>query len=554
MNNKQIANAFNRLGDLMELQDENTFKIRSYRNAYLTLRKLPEPLSEMSDADINSIKGVGKAIAGKIRELLDTGEMATLNKYKEQIPEGIQELLGIKGLGVKKIRQLWQEMGIESTGELYYACNENRLIALKGFGLKTQEDIRQKIEYHRQSRNKFLYASLEKEAKNLVSELRKKLGIKVELTGSIRRKMPILRGIEILIEMNELPDDIFNENFITLTEKTPDYYRVKTANQTPVRLYTSTPDEWAFKLFQTTGANDFYKIILKNIDLEQAKKADTEAEIFEQAGYAFTPPELRDNHENIALAKSNNLPTLITENDIKGVLHNHSTYSDGINTLREMAEYARDKGYAYLGITDHSKSAFYANGLKAERVLEQWAEIDELNAELAPFRIFKGIESDILNDGSLDYDEDILRRFDFIIASVHSNLKMDEAKATQRLLTAIENPYTTMLGHPTGRLLLSRKGYPIDHAKIIDACATNNVSIELNSNPLRLDLDWEWIPYALEKGVKIAINPDAHSTRGIHDIHYGVCVARKGGLTAVQCVNYLTAEEFEAYCTKKIPL
>ncbi len=548
MDNKQIAKAFNNLGDLMELHDENTFKIRSYRNAYLTIRKLPEPLAEMSDAEINGIKGVGKAIAGKIRELLDAGEMATLNKYKDQTPEGIQDLLGIKGLGAKKVRQLWQEMGIESAGELYYACNENRLIALKGFGLKTQEDIRQKIEYHNQSRDKFLYATLEQEAAELVSELKKKLNIQAELTGAIRRKMPILRGIEILIDIKELPDDIFDENFITLTEKTANYYRVKTAKQTPVRLYTCTPDEWFFKLFETTGANDFCEIILKNTNENEMKNAASEEAIFEAADCAFIPPELRDNHENIDLAKSNNIPTLITSNDIKGVLHTHSTYSDGINSLREMAEYARDKGYAYIGITDHSKSAFYANGLKPDRLHAQWAEIDELNAELAPFRIFKGIESDILSDGSLDYEDDILQQFDFIVASVHSNLKMDEAKATQRLINAIKNPHTTMLGHPTGRLLLSRKGYPIDHAKVIDACAAHNVSIEINANPLRLDLDWEWIPYALEKGVKIAINPDAHSTRGIHDIHYGVCVARKGGLTAAQCVNYLSVEEFEQYC------
>jgi len=549
MTNREIAKAFNHLGDLMELHEENTFKIRSYRNAYLTIRKLPEPLADMSDTEINGIKGVGKAIAGKIRELLDGGEMATLNKYKDQTPEGIQDLLGIKGLGAKKIRQLWQEMGIESAGELYYACNENRLIALKGFGLKTQEDIRQKIEYHRQSRDKFLYATLEQEAEELVSELQKKLNIQAELTGAIRRKIPILRGIEILIDTKELPNDIFDDNFITLTEKTPNYYRVKTAKQTPVRLYTCTSDEWFFKLFQTTGANDFCEIILKNINENEAKNATSEAAIFGAAGCAFILPELRDNHENIDLAKSEKLPTLITENDIKGVLHTHSTYSDGINTLREMAEYARDKGYAYIGITDHSKSAFYANGLKPDRLREQWVEIEELNAELAPFRIFKGIESDILSDGSLDYDEDILQQFDFIIASVHSNLKMDEAKATQRLINAIKNPHTTMLGHPTGRLLLSRKGYPIDHAKVIDACAEHNVSIEINANPLRLDLDWEWIPYALEKGVKIAINPDAHSTRGIHDIHYGLCVARKGGLTAEQCVNYLSVEEFEKYCT-----
>ena len=531
----------------MELHDENTFKIRSYRNAYLTLRKLPKSLADMSDEEIHGIKGVGKAIAGKIRELLDVGEMATLNKYKDQTPEGIQDLLTIKGLGVKKVRQLWQEMGIESTGELYYACNENRLIALKGFGLKTQEDIRQKIEYHQQSKDKFLYATLEQEAEDLVNELRKRLNIQVELTGAIRRKMPILRGIEILVETDELPQEIFNDDFLSFTEKTPTYYRVKTAKQIPIRLYTCTSDEWNFRLFETTGAKDFNDIFFKNININNVKKAISEEAIFEAAGLAFIPPELREDDTNISLAKADKLPTLITANDVRGLLHTHTTYSDGLNTLREMAEYARDKGYAYIGITDHSKSAFYANGLKPERVLAQWEEIDALNAELAPFRIFKGIESDILSDGSLDYEEDILRRFDFVIASVHSNLKMDESKATQRLLNAIKNPYTTMLGHPTGRLLLSRKGYPIDHARVIDACAEHQVSIELNANPLRLDIDWQWIPYALEKGVKIAINPDAHSTKGIHDIHYGVCVARKGGLTAADCVNYLGVEEFERY-------
>jgi DNA polymerase (family 10) len=212
-----------------------------------------------------------------------------------------------------------------------------------------------------------------------------------------------------------------------------------------------------------------------------------------------------------------------------------------------MAEYSKKLGYDYLGITDHSQAAFYANGLKEDRVTAQFAEIDALNEELAPFKIFKGIESDILNDGSLDYPTDVLRQFDFIIASVHSNLKMDKEKATNRLLKAIENRYTTILGHPTGRLLLSRPGYPIDHKKIIDACATYGVAIELNSNPYRLDIDWTWIPYALEKGVLISINPDAHSTGGIHDIHFGILPARKGRLTKKMCLNAKSVEEFAQF-------
>jgi DNA polymerase (family 10) len=240
------------------------------------------------------------------------------------------------------------------------------------------------------------------------------------------------------------------------------------------------------------------------------------------------------------------LGKLITEDAVKGVIHTHTTYSDGLHELREMAEYAKEQGFLYIGITDHSQSAFYANGLKEDRVREQWAAIDALNLELAPFRILKGIESDILNNGELDYSDELLEGFDFVIASIHSNLRMDKEKATQRLLKAIENPYTSMLGHPTGRLLLSREGYPIDHMAVIDACAEQGVVIEINANPYRLDLDWEWIPYAMEKGVLISVNPDAHSKAGIHDIHYGIAAARKGGLTAEACLNTRDAAGFLA--------
>ncbi len=242
-----------------------------------------------------------------------------------------------------------------------------------------------------------------------------------------------------------------------------------------------------------------------------------------------SPPNCEKNHGASYKLKPRVIPNLVEVADIKGVVHTHSTYSDGMNTLREMAEYSKQLGYEYLVMSDHSKSAFYANGLQPERVLSQMAEIDALNQELAPFRNFKGIESDILNDGSLDYSEDILSKFEVIIASVHTNLRMDEAKATQRVIKAVENPHTRILGHPTGRLLLSRQGYPLDHQKVIDACAANGVAIELNASPYRLDVDWTWIPYALEKGVMISINPDAHSKQGIHDIHYGVLSARKGG-------------------------
>jgi DNA polymerase (family 10) len=260
---------------------------------------------------------------------------------------------------------------------------------------------------------------------------------------------------------------------------------------------------------------------------------------------------MREEPWALERAAEGRLPGLLEFTDIKGVLHVHTTYSDGANTLREMALGARELGFAYLGVTDHSQAAFYANGLTPERVLEQVDEIDRLNQELTPFRIFKGIECDILNDGALDYDAELRGRFDFIIASVHSNLRMDEAKATQRLVAAIENPHTRILGHPTGRLLLSRPGYPINHRRVIDACAANGVAIELNANPYRLDLDWRWIPQALEKGVFIAVNPDAHSLAGLRDTRYGVLAARKGGLDAEHCLNCFDAAAFEAWLRRK---
>jgi DNA polymerase (family 10) len=260
---------------------------------------------------------------------------------------------------------------------------------------------------------------------------------------------------------------------------------------------------------------------------------------------------MRNGGLAIDLARKQQLPVLISHKDIKGIIHSHSTWSDGEHTLQQMAMAAKEQGFEYLVISDHSRSAFYANGLSIERIQAQHAEIDELNKQLAPFRIFKSIEADILNDGSLDYPDEILATFDLVIASIHSNLKMSEEKAMARLMKAIENPYTTILGHMTGRLLLSRNGYPVNHQQIIDACATHNVVIEINAHPRRLDIDWEWIPYALGKNVLLSIDPDAHSTDGFHDIYYGTLAARKGGLTAAHNLSSYSAAELEAFISNK---
>jgi DNA polymerase (family 10) len=295
------------------------------------------------------------------------------------------------------------------------------------------------------------------------------------------------------------------------------------------------------------SSSDDFRTALEEMGPEAAEEEEM---VFDALELQYIPPELREDDYWIGLAKDFALPELIVPEEIKGVVHNHSIYSDGLNTVEEMALECMRQGYQYLVMSDHSKSAFYANGLFPDRVYQQQEEIDRLNIKYPDFKIFKSIESDILSDGSLDYDEDVLSSFDIVIASVHSNLKMDEEKATLRLLGAIENPYTRILGHPTGRLLLARKGYPIDHKKIIDACAANGVVIELNASPHRLDMDWSWIPYATEKGVMISINPDAHSIGGIDDIRWGVAAARKGGLTAENCLNSKSLADFERWVNK----
>ncbi len=553
MTNKEIATVFRQLAELMELHGENPFKIRSYQNAYITLRKLDQPLADMDEAAIANIKGVGKAIADKIRELLTTGTLATLEKYKNITPEGVQEMLQIPGFGPKKIQSLWKDLGVESAGELLYAVNENRLLELKGFGKKTQEDLRQKLEYYQRTKDQFLYAAVEADAQHLLAQLQTRLpSAHISLTGAIRRCCPVLDAIEIIIASTTIEVQISDSQILEDIQPQPYGFAAKTTSGYPVKIYTCSPAEFGSKLFRYSAAPAFLEHFTQLFPALSFKGLPEENDVFAKAKLPYLEPELRDWPQLLDRLKSGNPPPKLLKNsDIRGVIHAHTTYSDGIHTLREMIAYAQKQGYSYIGITDHSKSAFYANGLKPERLLEQWAEIDALNAELGDdFHIFKGIESDILNDGALDYAEELLQQFDFIIASVHSNLRMDEEKATHRLITAIENPYTTILGHPTGRLLLSRPGYPIDYQKVIDACAANGVAIELNANPYRLDLDWYWIPYAMEKGVKIAVNPDAHSCEGIHHTHFGVLAARKGGLTSEACLNTLSINEFAIFCKK----
>lgn len=548
MENKAIARIFKLLSQLMELHDQNPFRIKAVASVSFKIDKLPFAVSTASLEALSEQPGIGKSTAEKIATLIQTGSIPELDELIDKTPAGVLDMLGIKGLGPKKVQIIWKNLGIESVGELLYACNENRLVEAKGFGLKTQEDIKKAIEFSISNQGRFLYAKVEPYAEAFLQGLHQAFPLaKVSFTGDYRRKVEIINTVNIILsaKMEEIA------HFISTTKHTTfetletsllfsDEFGIK------YQIECTTEDRFFLDLLLTTGSEAHIEQ-LKQIKSEVPCLASEKA-IYHALGLNYIEPELREGLDEIVLAKQHKLPQLIRFEDLKGTLHNHSTYSDGVHSLEQMALYCKNElGLSYLGICDHSKTAVYANGLSMERVQEQWAEIDRLNQQLAPFKIFKGIESDILGDGSLDYPDDLLAKFDFVVASIHSNLKMDEERATQRLLKAIENPYTTILGHPTGRLLLSRSGYPIDYQKVIDACAANGVVIEINANPLRLDLDWRWHRYALEKGVLLSINPDAHRTEGLMDMQYGIYVARKGGLSPEKCLNAFSLADIEAH-------
>lgn len=540
MTNKDIAGKIKLLADLMELHGENAFKVKNYANAYLNIRKFPGNLTESTESEIVSFPGIGKSVAAKITELVQTGGIEELNSWLGKTPEGVVEMLKIKGLGPKKVKALWEGLQLEDVAELYQACTENRLIALKGFGAKTQVDIQEKLQFYFNNKGKFHYATVEGPALELVELLKNSYpNLNIDLCGEVRRKMPVISFIEILCSG---PIDGEKLTFLTREEESGQLFYKEIA----IEIFVVDPSVFHKELFLRSASDDF----LEEMGPFEFSSND-EAAWFASQKFTYVPPEYRETKSAAIKSKSGDAIHLIDESDIKGVIHNHSTYSDGVNSLSEMADEAKKRGYNYLVISDHSQSAFYANGLKEENVFQQWKEIDSINATQVDFRIIKGIESDILNDGRLDYTDEVLKGFEFVIASIHSNLRMDQQKATDRIIKAIEHPSTHLLGHPTGRLLLGRKGYEIDHYKIIDACASNQVAIELNANPLRMDIDWTYIPYALEKGVKIAISPDAHSMAQYQFVKYGIYSARKGGLNPEFCLNCMTAAELLKWANMK---
>lgn len=551
MTNSDIADLFKLYADLSELHGGNPFKIKQFTNAFFRIDKMLIPLENLSIPELEKIEGIGKGIAAKIDEINQTESFGELNDLIANTPEGVLMMMKIKGIGPKKIAIIWKELEIEEIGELLYACKENRLAQAKGFGLKTQQSVINQIEFMYASANKFHYAKVEQKALDLVKKLQSINSIQnVSLCGAIRRKMEVIDAIEILVSSNDksiIENVLIDSNLFTEIEKNETTFKAK-FEQIPVIISISENEDFIWQLFKKTANENHLNLLdLKAIN----KQANNEEEIYKSIQLPYIFPEMREGANEVELAKQNKLPKLIEYNDLKGALHNHSAWSDGLNTIAEMAKACEKLGYNYFGIADHSKAAFYAKGLSEEQIINQHLEIDKLNKSNPNFTIFKGIECDILYNGQMDYVNDVLASFDYVVASVHSILKMNEEKAMSRLISAIENPFTTILGHPTGRLLLLREGYPINHKKIIDACADNKVAIEINANPYRLDLDWRYIDYALNKGVMLCINPDAHNIEGLKDMYYGLQIARKGGLTKENCLNAFTTEKLKNYFNQK---
>ncbi|TDB61861.1 PHP domain-containing protein [Arundinibacter roseus] len=567
MTNSEIIDTLELTARLLELHGADSFKVRAYGVAAFNLDKLVnQQIAELAFGDLVALQGVGKKVAEKIRELVEKGSIQELNDLLAQTPPGVLEMFQVKGIGPKKIAVLWRELGIESLHELEIACQNGSIAALKGFGGSTQQKILDSLAFMRSQAGKLRMDKAEMLGTQLLESLEKYFD-RIEIAGQLRRKTETVDTLLLLIAHDSpvaVQATLATLDFLIQDKKnsTPFVWRGKMADhEIAVELACVPPLRMEAERFLQSSAEAHLALTNAEgrslLQIARTEPIDIEEDIYKKAGFPFIVPEMREGHNELEWAQKYTTDALVTWQDLKGILHNHSTYSDGQHSLKQMADFCRELGFEYLGIADHSQTAAYANGLKAERVLEQQREIEQLNAAYAqdsstkPFKILKGIESDILGDGSLDYPAEILSTFDYVVASVHSNLSMTLEKATTRLLRAIENPYTTILGHPTGRLLLSRDGYPIDHRVIIDACAAHGVVIEINASPWRLDLDWRWIRYCLEKGVQLSINPDAHEMDGYYDMHYGVAVARKGGLPKTMTFNALSLQEMEAYLAKR---
>ncbi len=548
---KEIADHLEQIVNMLEFKGDNPFKINAFKNGANAVRRMGDELDKVIEENrLNGIKGIGKGLQSVIYEFYEKGNSALYNELKNEFPSGIEEIFKVRGLGPKKIKILYDELGISSIGELEYACKENRLALLKGFGKATQVKILSELEKLKYYDNFILLNTAEKyvsQIKKLLSDFRSI--DKLEISGQFRRGMEIISAIQIVIQISD-EEQFFNQ-FEEQFSYEKEGHRLVLKENYPIPIFlhiTENITDFTKELFLTTGSDEF----LEELKVSFAELSGrSEEEIFNKMRAPYVIPEMREKEYFSIKDKKLRSNSRLSLNNFKGLLHFHTVSSDGRNTLAEMINKGKELGFEFAAVCDHSKSAFYANGLSEERILKQTKEIRQLTSEKG-FRIFQGIESDILHDGRLDYDDDFLNNFDFVVASVHSRFSMNEEEMTSRMIKAIENPVTDLLGHPSGRLLLSREPYKFNVKKVIDACSRNQVAIEINANPHRLDLDWRMIYYAREKGCLFSVNPDAHSVGDISLIEYGIKIARKGGLQPEEVINCFKIEDFINYLKRKV--
>lgn len=557
MTNAEIARRLREAAALIELTGGNPYRARAFERAARTLAGLDEPAADRAaDGTLTDLDGIGEAMAGHVEELLQRGSFAQRDELLAEVPPGLPEVLRVKGLGTKKVRRLWQELDVTSLDELESAASSGRIAELSGFGEKTQANVLKNVRLQQQYRTRRRFPDALRQADPLLDALRTASGIaRAELAGALRRKRETVARVELVASGEPRAAEEALAPWLASGDERPmgDELAFEGAFEDglPFAVRLVPEEQFGTQWWLMTGSEAHGSAFRERYGMPEAH--ESEKRLYEAAGLPFVAPELREGRGELDAAAEGALPDLLNESDLRGVLHNHSTYSDGQHALRRMAEAARARGFSYFGICDHSQSLTVAGGLSPEAVSEQQEEIRALNDEFAqddgtPFRIFSGIESDVLKDGTLDYEEDVLASFDFVVASVHQGLDMAEEEATERVVRAVRNPHTAILGHATGRQLLVREGYPLDVERVIEACAEHGVAIEFNANPRRLDLDWRHLRAATCAGVLVAINPDAHATGELdYMTRYGVPVARKGWLTAAQCLNAKPLDEFEAW-------
>jgi len=576
MNSTEITKTLTRLSFLLELNGESPFKTRAYDQLAELIEASSVPFEDfLESCRRGEVKGVGAQLTKDLFSLSQTGRLQIYDELQSKFPEGLFDLATIPGLGAKKIRQLFLELGISNVNELLKACNENKLAKLKGFGEKSQAKFKEGALEHCSFQTKRLLPQAEKLIEELKHLLAPSIGEDVlEPVGEFRRKLPVLDSLELLVSgthFNSALDLLRAEARLSFDEQlSPNHAKASTPDGFRVEFFRLSPESAPLKRVLLSGSEKHLEMVFQLPGLKLARSGETvnrsgkqwfpasEAEFYQECGLSYIPPECREGGAEISIAREcfqskKDFPPLVEQKDIRGIIHAHSHYSDGKNSLLDMALATRERGFEYFGVSDHSQSAAYANGLRIDAIKRQHDEIDEINERLKPFRIFKGIEADILDDGRLDYEDTTLALFDFVIISVHSKFSLNEAEMTKRIILAINNPYTSILAHPTGRLLLKRKGYSVNLPAVLEAASAAKVAVEINANPRRLDLDWSYLAQAKKLGIPIAINPDAHSISNIDNISYGVSMAKKGFLTASDILNSRSREEISKFFAAKKP-